>query len=284
MKKAEYVRVVRRALREDLGSRGDITSRSVFTGRERATFALHAKDSGILCGLGAFAATFALLDRGARTEAYFADGDRIEKGDVVARVTGRLTALLSGERTALNILSHLSGIATKAAQFAAISGGKPAVLDTRKTVPGLRALQKYAVATGGGQNHRMGLYDMVLIKDNHIDAAGGIAVAVERARAKWGRRFRIEVETRTLEEVEEALRSGADRIMLDNMSDAAMTEAVNLIAGRAETEASGNMTAERLAALGATGVDFVSFGELTHTVRAFDFSLKEESSKTGKKA
>lgn len=282
MRRSEYVRIVRAALREDLGKRGDVTSAAIFTGRERSTFTLLAKDSGVLCGLEPFAETFRQLDRRARIDTYFRDGDALSKGDVVARVSGKLTAILAGERTALNLVSHLSGIATKASRFTEMSGGKPVVLDTRKTIPGLRLLQKYAVRVGGGENHRIGLYDMVLIKDNHIDAAGGISVAVARARSKWGRRFGIEVETRTMEEVAQAIEAGADRIMLDNMDNATMREAVTLIAGRAETEASGNMTAERLATLGETGVDFVSFGELTHTVRAFDFSLKEERTTPGR--
>ncbi|HOF85380.1 MAG TPA: carboxylating nicotinate-nucleotide diphosphorylase, partial [Treponemataceae bacterium] len=155
--------------------------------------------------------------------------------------------------------------------------GKPVILDTRKTVPGMRRLQKYAVVTGGGQNHRIGLHDMILIKDNHVDAAGGITEAVARARKRWGNRFKIEVETRNLDEVREALAASVDRIMLDNMDNAAMKEAVGIIAGRAETEASGNITLERLPSLGECGVDFVSFGELTHSVSIFDFSLKQDA-------
>lgn len=277
LKKKDYLPLVRRALAEDLGKKGDVTSRAIFTGKQRAVFTLIAKDSGVLCGLEAFTAVFKTLDRSCSIEPYFKDGDRLTKGAIVARVKGSLTAILAGERTGLNLISHLSGVASKTADFVRVSGGSPVVLDTRKTLPGMRVLQKYAVAVGGGQNHRMGLFDMVLIKDNHVDAAGGITNAVERARHTWGKRFKIEVETRNLDEVREALSAGVDRIMLDNMDNAAMKEAVVLVAGHCETEASGNMTIERLATLKETGVDFVSFGELTHTVRVFDFSLKQES-------
>lgn len=277
MNKKDYIPLIRRALAEDLGHKGDVTSRAIFPKRQNAVFTLLAKDDGVLCGIAQFAAVFTELDRKVRVETYFADGDRLKKGDIVARVRGRLTAILAGERTSLNLISHLSGVATKTARFVEAAGTKPVVLDTRKTVPGMRVLQKYAVATGGGRNHRIGLFDMVLIKDNHIDAAGGIPSAVRLVRGKWGKRFKIEVETRTLDEVREAASLGVDRIMLDNMDNAMMKEAVAIVAGRAETEASGNMTLDRLLTLADTGVDFVSFGELTHTVKIFDFSLKQES-------
>ncbi|HUW42365.1 MAG TPA: carboxylating nicotinate-nucleotide diphosphorylase [Rectinemataceae bacterium] len=277
MKKKNYHGLIERALAEDLGTRGDVTSAALFPKKERAVFVLLAKDEGILCGLGPFSHVFETLDRKAEVETYFKDGDRLKRGEVVARVRAKLRAVLAGERTALNLVSHLSGVATKTSLFVAAAQGKPAILDTRKTIPGLRRLQKYAVACGGGRNHRMGLHDMILIKDNHVDAAGSIARAVERARAKWGKRFPVEVETRNLREVEEALAAGVDRIMLDNMDDATMRRAVVLVGGRVETEASGNISLERLPALGAVGVDLVSVGELTHTVKAFDFSLKREN-------
>jgi len=277
MKKKNYHGLIERALAEDLGTRGDVTSAALFPKKERAVFVLLAKDDGILCGLGPFSHVFETLDRKAEVEAYFKDGDRLKRGEVVARVRAKLRSVLAGERTALNLVSHLSGIATKTSLFVAAAQGKPAILDTRKTIPGLRRLQKYAVACGGGRNHRMGLHDMILIKDNHVDAAGSIARAVERARAKWGKRFPIEVETRNLREVEEALAAGVDRIMLDNMDDATMRRAVVLVGGRVETEASGNISLERIPALREVGVDLVSVGELTHTVKAFDFSLKREN-------
>jgi nicotinate-nucleotide pyrophosphorylase (carboxylating) len=279
MKKKDYRDLVVRALAEDLGENGDVTSKALFADKEKSSFALYAKDDGVLCGIDVFETVFRILDKDAQVERFFEDGAALKKGDVVARVRGKLLALLAGERTALNFVSHLSGIATKAARFARAAGAKPTVLDTRKTIPGLRLLQKYAVACGGGGNHRMGLHDMILIKDNHIDAAGSITRAVDLARKKWKRRFKIEVETRNLDEVAEALRCEADRIMLDNMDDQTMREAVAMIGGKAETEASGNMTIERLPALSAIGVDFVSFGELTHTVTAFDFSLKQEKNR-----
>ena len=277
MKKKNYHGLIERALAEDLGTRGDVTSAALFPKKERAVFVLLAKDEGILCGLGPFSHVFETLDRKAEVETYFKDGDRLKRGEVVARVRAKLRAVLAGERTALNLVSHLSGVATKTSLFVAAAQGKPAILDTRKTIPGLRRLQKYAVACGGGRNHRMGLHDMILIKDNHVDAAGSIARAVERARAKWGKRFPVEVETRNLREVEEALAAGVDRIMLDNMDDATMRRAVVLVGGRVETEASGNISLERIPALREVGVDLVSVGELTHTVKAFDFSLKREN-------
>lgn len=277
LKKKDYIPLVHRSLDEDLGKAGDVTSRAIFKKSEKATFTLFAKDNGILCGIKPFISVFQILDRSIKIDTYFNDGDILSKGDIVARVNGNLIAILTGERTALNLLSHLSGVATKTAEFVKASGGKPVVLDTRKTIPGMRILQKYAVATGGGQNHRMGLYDMILIKDNHVDAAGGVSNAVDKARKYWGTRFKIEVETRNISEVKEALAAGADRIMLDNMDNETMKEAVSIVAGQAETEASGNMTIERLPSLKDTGIDFVSFGELTHTIKVFDFSLKQES-------
>jgi len=284
MEAKQYAALIKSALAEDLGTDGDITSAVLFCSGERSVFRLLAKDSGTLCGIDIFTAVFAELDRTLTVEAYKRDGSPISAGDVVARVSGSTKSILTGERTALNFISHLSGIATKTRKFveAAKSGGSRSdtpfvtVLDTRKTIPGLRVLQKYAVATGGGQNHRMGLYDMVMLKDNHIDAAGGITSAVKKIRDRWNGRFKIEVEARTLDDVREAVDAGADRIMLDNMDDDTMRTAVGIVAGRAETEASGNMTIERLALLADSGLTYVSFGELTHTVSVFDFSLKQE--------
>lgn len=276
--------VVRAALVEDLGMAGDISAEPLFKTRQRAVFRLLSKDSGVLCGLEVFASVFREMDASIKMDASFSDGVFLKPGDIVARVEGPVAAILSAERTALNFLSHLSAVATKTAFYvselekkAADSGVKPPViLDTRKTVPGLRRLQKYAVRTGGGQNHRMGLFDMVMLKDNHIDAAGGINKAMEIIKKSYGQKYKIEVETRNLREVEEAIAAGADRIMLDNMSDELMRDAVKLIAGRTETEASGNMSLERLLNLHDSGIDFVSFGELTNSVKVFDFSLKQE--------
>lgn len=277
LRRRDYVPLVKRTLREDLERNGDITSKAIFSKKTRAVFKLLAKDDGVLCGMDVFRAVFRVLDRHITVDSTFTDGQSISRGTVVATVTGPLVSILTGERTALNLISHLSGVSTKTANFVAACGDKPVILDTRKTVPGMRRLQKYAVSSGGGQNHRIGLFDMILIKDNHVDAAGGITAAVERARKRWGSRFRIEVETRTIAEVEEALACSVDRIMLDNMDNETMSQAVSIIAGRAETEASGNMTLDRLPGVGACGVDFVSFGELTHSVSIFDFSLKQEA-------
>lgn len=284
MEAKQYTALIKSALAEDLGSDGDITSAVLFCNGEQSVFRLIAKDAGILCGIDVFCAVFAELDKTLSVESYKRDGDSLESGRIVARVSGSTKSILTAERTALNFVSHLSGIATKtrrfveAAQSCKTSGAAPAlkILDTRKTIPGLRLLQKYAVATGGGQNHRMGLYDMVMLKDNHIDAAGGITLAVKKIRDRWGWRFKIEVEARTLDDVREALAAGADRIMLDNMDDELMRAAVKIVDGKAETEASGNMTIERLAMLADSGLTFISFGELTHTVSVFDFSLKQE--------
>ena len=283
-------RLIQMALAEDLYRAGDVSSQALFGPGDRSVFCLLAKDSGVLCGLDVFRAVFAKVDRRLVVSSDYHDGERLEPGQVVARVSGPTAAILTGERTALNFLSHLSGIATKTAGFVAALNAAatrlaakgqpvnalPVILDTRKTLPGWRFLQKYAVRCGGGQNHRLGLFDMIMLKDNHIDAAGGIPLAVAKARKRWGRRFRIEVETRNLTEVEQALTAGADRIMLDNMDDAMMRAAVQLVAGRAETEASGNMTVERLCALADSGISYISFGELTHSVTVFDFSLKQE--------
>ncbi len=262
------------ALAEDLGADGDITAEAIFKD-EVYSFSLVSKDEGILCGMEIFAMVMTGIDESIKIETFYADGDSIKKGDIVASVSGPAVSILKGERTALNFISHLSAIATKTALFVKESDGKTEILDTRKTLPAYRELHKYAVRCGGGTNHRIGLYDMVMIKDNHADAAGGIKSAVHRVRAKWGDKYNIEVEARTLNEVKEALDSAADIIMLDNMTDKEMTEAVKFIAGRAKTEASGNMSFERIKSAASAGVDSISFGELTHTVKAFDFSLKE---------
>lgn len=265
------------ALKEDLGKEGDISSGAVFDDQTDVYY-LVAKQPGILCGKDQFSAVFEKIDPECTVDFKYDDGDELKNGDVAAVVKGKVLSILTAERTGLNFLCHLSGIATKTKQFVKAAGNsKVKILDTRKTLPAYRELEKYAVACGGGTNHRMGLYDMVMLKDNHIDAAGGITGAVEKVRSKWGSQYKIEVETRTLEEVEEAVRCGVDRIMLDNMSNELMSKAVALIDGKAESEASGNMSLERIAEVAATGVDFISFGELTHTVKTFDFSLRKKA-------
>ncbi|HPJ36769.1 MAG TPA: carboxylating nicotinate-nucleotide diphosphorylase, partial [Spirochaetota bacterium] len=267
-------RLIEMAFNEDLLDTGDVTSEAIFSD-EIYSFKLVAKEDGVLCGISVFSGVMDIVDSTIKITEHFKDRDSISKGDIIADISGPVISILKAERTALNFLSHLSAIATKTSRFVDAAGGKVRILDTRKTIPGYRELQKYAVRCGGGENHRMGLHDMVMIKDNHTDAAGGITNAVKRIREKWGNRFSVEVETRNIKEVEEALEAGADRIMLDNMSNEEMKEAVDFIAGRAETEASGNMTLERIKGVAETGVDYISFGELTNSIKAFDFSLKE---------
>ena len=252
----------------------DVTSEAVFSSEEGAYYLL-SKDSGVLCGIDTFIKVFKTVDSSVIIKKHFKDGSRIKKGDIIASLEGKVVSILKGERTALNFISLLSAISTKASLFAEKADGKVLILDTRKTIPGFRALSKYAVRCGGASNHRTGLYDMAMIKDTHIDAAGGIKAAAERVRNRWGSSIKIEIEARNLEEVSQALEAGADRIMLDNMNNNDTAEAVKLIKGRAETEASGNMNYERIKEVSETGVDYISFGELTHTVKAFDFSLKK---------
>jgi len=276
LSKKDYIPLIKKALKEDLDKLGDITTDSIFTDKESVTFKLLAKDDGVLCGAEVFSEVFKILDKKSDVKFYFKDGDALKKGDIVARVIGDIKTILKGERTSLNLISHLSGISSKTNLFAKEAGGLVKILDTRKTIPGLRKIQKYAVKTGGGENHRIGLFDMVLIKDNHIDAAGGITKAVEKVRNRWKNRFKIEVETRNFDEIKEALSCKVDRIMLDNMNIDNMKEAVKIIDKKAEIEISGNMTLEKIKDIRGIGVDYISFGELTHTVKVFDFSLKKE--------
>lgn len=267
--------LIEMALLEDLDGVGDVTSSAIFED-ESDEFHLIAKDEGVLCGRRLFEKVMAKVDPSVQVHFYFSDGEAIAKGECIADVSGKVLSILQGERTAINFLSHLSAIATKTARLVKAAEGKVRILDTRKTLPGYRLLQKYAVRCGGGENHRIGLFDMVMIKDNHHDAAGGIAAAVAKVGEKWGDRYAVEVEARTLEEVAEALENGADRIMFDNMNDEQMKAAAAFVAGRCETEASGNMNLQRLESVKQTGVDCVSFGELTHSVEAFDFSLRKQ--------
>ncbi|MCL1865564.1 MAG: carboxylating nicotinate-nucleotide diphosphorylase [Spirochaetes bacterium] len=266
--------LIETALYEDTLNIGDITSEAIFSD-ELYSYKLIAKDSGVLCGIDIFIAVMKYVDNKITVKKFFNDKDAINKGDIIGDVSGPVISILKGERTALNFISHLSGIATKTALFVKESNGRTTILDTRKTLPGYRELQKYAVQCGGGKNHRMGLYDAILIKDNHSDCAGGITSAVEKVKAKWGNKYKIEVEARNIDEVKEAVKCNVDRIMLDNMSNSDMKEAVDYIGGRIETEASGNMNLQRIHDVSLTGVDFISFGELTNSVKAFDFSLKE---------
>lgn len=266
--------MIKNALREDITSE-DISTAAILKEHTQGSVQLIAKQSGVLAGLPVFARVFELLDESVEFHCSYKDGDSVENGTVVGTLIGDMRVLLSGERTALNYLQRLSGIATTTHQYAtALRGTNTKLLDTRKTTPGMRILEKYAVKVGGGQNHRFNLSDGVLLKDNHIGAAGGIehAVALARKHAPFVRK--IEVETETLEQVEQALLVGADIIMLDNMDFETMAQAVELVAGRAQTECSGNVTIERLKRIAATGVDYVSCGALTHSAAIFDLSLK----------
>ena len=257
-------------LDEDLGA-GDLTSEAVVPAQARCTARLLLKEPGIVCGLAVAEAVFRELDPELEWESLHEDGERLEPCDL-ARISGRARAVLGGERLALNLLGRLSGIATLTRAYVdEIDGTGAAILDTRKTTPGLRALEKEAVRCGGGQNHRFGLYDAILIKDNHLLFADGIAHAVERARTTG---VPVEVECDTLAQVHEALAAGADRILLDNMTPAELAEAVALADGRAELEASGGITLQNVRVVAATGVDFVSIGALTHSARSLDVSLE----------
>ncbi|MCU0583290.1 MAG: carboxylating nicotinate-nucleotide diphosphorylase [Syntrophales bacterium] len=275
MLEMEAVRkIIRRALEEDIRS-GDVTTAYALTGGETGKATALAKEDLVVAGLDVFRDVFRLRDAGLAFRAALKDGDRVPRGTVLAVVQGSLASILTAERVALNLFQRMCGVATLTRQFVdAAAGTKAEILDTRKTMPGLRILDKYAVRVGGGRNHRYGLYDGILIKDNHIEAAGGIGKAVRRVRERAPLLARIEVEARTLAEVREALAAGADVIMLDNMPVDAMRKAVALIDGRALVEASGNVTLATVKAIASTGVDFISSGALTHSARASDISLK----------
>ena len=234
-----------------------------------------AKADGILAGIEIALRVFTILDPGMKIEVLKKDGDKVKKGDIIANFSGHTRLMLKAERTSLNILQHMSGIATYTNKCVeAVAGTNASITDTRKTLPGLRAIQKYAVTVGGGRNHRYNLTDAAMLKDNHIDAYGGIKPAVEALRKKAGHMLQIEVETRNLDEVKEALECKVNVIMLDNMSIEQMKEAVALIDGRAKTEASGNVTLDNIRSVAETGVDIISLGALTHSVSAFDISMK----------
>lgn len=266
--------LIRMALEEDLGEKGDITSESVFREDEEGKYILLAKESGILCGIDVFTKVYKAVDPDVVVSERFSDGDEIKAGDIIADIEGRIISILRAERTSINFISMMSAIATKACHYVSKASGRVKILDTRKTIPGYRQLSKYAVRCGGAINHRAGLYDMALVKDTHIDAAGSITEAVRKIREKQGKSTVVEVEARTLDEVSQALAAGADRIMLDNMGNEMMAEAVKIINGRAETEASGNMSYDRIDEAASAGVDYISFGNLTHTIKGFDFSLR----------
>ncbi len=266
--------LIKRALEEDI-SYLDTTTDYMIAEDARDTAVLVAKADGVVCGLDMALRVFELLDDTFTYQVHLKEGSPVKAGDRIAEYTGRTRALLKGERTALNLLQHMSGIATATANAVAlVKGTNAAITDTRKTLPGMRSLQKYAVTVGGGKNHRFNLSDGAMLKDNHIDAAGGITPAVKALRAKLGHMVKLEVETRDLDEVREALAAGADIIMLDNMSCEMMKEAVAIVNGKALLEASGGITAQTLRAVAETGVDVISIGALTHSVIAMDISMK----------
>lgn len=262
------------ALKEDIGT-GDVTTDSCVAANAVSRGRFIAKEEGILCGIAVLIRVFELIDRRVAVNALMGDGGSIKAGDIIAKIEGPSRAILTGERVALNLLQRMSGIASRThIAVHTVEGTNAHIADTRKTTPGLRTLEKYAVKTGGGSNHRFNLSDGVLIKDNHIVAAGGIKNAVEAVRKNAPHTLKIEVETENISQIDEALEARADIIMLDNMTLEQMADAVRHIDGRAMTEASGNMGDRDLKAVADTGVDIISIGALTHTVRALDISLK----------
>lgn len=266
--------IIKTALLEDINYI-DTSADLVIEPEQISEAYFQAKADGVLCGLEVALRVFTLLDPTFSAVCEKQDGDEVRRGEVIARLKGHTVPLLKGERTALNLLQHMSGIATATRRAVRlVEGTKASVADTRKTLPGLRPLQKYAVTVGGGKNHRYNLSDAAMLKDNHIDAAGSITAAITKLRQRTGHMVKIEVETRNLQEVQEALDVGADVIMLDNMDVEQMRRAVELNNGRALLEASGNITDQTIAAVAQTGVDIISIGALTHSVQAFDISMK----------
>ncbi|MBE6719210.1 MAG: carboxylating nicotinate-nucleotide diphosphorylase [Ruminococcaceae bacterium] len=261
-------------LKEDITSE-DVSTNAVMPESKNGRADLICKGDGIICGLDVFERTFKILDENSRFKANFKDGDEVKKGDLIGVIFGDVKALLSGERTALNYLQRMSGIATMTREYVnELEGYKTVLLDTRKTTPNMRPFEKHAVKVGGATNHRYNLSDGVLLKDNHIGAAGSVTKAIQMAKEYAPFVRKIEIETETLEQVQEAIDAGADIIMLDNMDNATMKKAVQMIDGRAQTECSGNVTKERLKEIAEIGVDFVSCGALTHSAPIMDVSLK----------
>lgn len=262
------------ALTEDLGRRGDVTSQATIPADKTASLVIKARDAGVICGLDLARLSFALVDSKVEFTAHAYDGQRVEAGTVLATVSGNARHLLTAERTALNFMTHLSGIATETQQIVdSVADYQAQITCTRKTIPGLRTLQKYAVRCGGGRNHRLGLDDAILIKDNHIAIAGDIATAVKQAQQFAGHLIPIEVEVDTLEQLEQALAAGAKLVLLDNMSPDTLREAVAMCAGKALTEASGGITPQSVIEVAKTGVDFIAMGYLTHSSTALDIGL-----------
>lgn len=266
-------RLIDLAIEEDIAT-GDVTTDSIIPAHSKAVAEMKMKADGVISGLEIARRVYERFEKDIVWEAKVKDGDAVKKGDIILRIEASYRCLLLGERLSLNILQRMSGIATETAKYVKeLAGTHTQLLDTRKTAPGLRVLDKLAVKQGGGTNHRMGLYDMVMIKDNHIKVAGSITNAVNAVRKNVPADIKIEVETTNLDEVREALAAQADIIMLDNMNNQDMAEAVKIIAGKAKTEASGNMSIPRLKEVAATGVDYISVGALTHSVTALDISM-----------
>ena len=265
---------IRLALQEDINGE-DVSTNAVMPGYRKGEVQLIAKEAGVIAGLDVYERVFTILDPATKMDRYVSDGDEVEKGTLLATVTGDIRVLLSGERTALNYLQRMSGIATYTREMVQLLEGTGiTLLDTRKTTPCMRVFEKYAVKVGGGSNHRYNLSDGVMLKDNHINAAGGVKEAVAAAKAYAPFVRKIEVETETLDMVRDAVEAGADIIMLDNMTPEVMAEAIRIIGGRAETECSGNVTKERITALRGLGVDYISSGALTHSAPILDISMK----------
>jgi len=274
---AAWAGVVRRALQEDLGAAGDRTSQATIPADAEAAGTIVARREGVVAGLPIAEAVFHDLDPSVRLERRRADGDRVAPGDAMARLAGPARSLLAGERVALNLLARLSGVATATRELVdAVAGTRARILDTRKTTPSLRALEKYAVRCGGGANHRFGLDDAILIKDNHVAAVGSVGEAVRRARAHGGHLVKIEVEITRLDQLEEAIEAGADVVMVDNFELDALREAVRATAGRVPLEASGGVTRETVRAIAETGVDLISVGWITHSAPSLDVALDFE--------
>lgn len=265
---------VRAALLEDLGRAGDLTTLATIPAGRQAKVVIAARQKGVVAGLPFAREAFHQFDPSVRFEAMLTDGDKLEPGTVVARIEGEARSILSAERVALNFMGRLSGIASLAATYVAkVAGTKAVIVDTRKTTPGLRAFEKYAVRCGGAQNHRFGLDDAILIKDNHVAVAGGIRPALQAAKRVAGNFVKVEIEVDTLAQLEEVIAEGADIVMLDNMSVADMTKGVAMVAGRMKVEASGGINLDTVAAVAATGVDMISVGALTHSVGVLDLGL-----------
>ncbi len=268
--------LIKRALLEDINYI-DVTTDYLIEDDEYSTAKFIAKDSGVLSGINVAMRVFQLIDDSVETKLYIKDGKEVKNGDLIAEITGKTKVLLKGERTSLNLLQHMSGISTATNKYVKlVEGTKAMVVETRKTLPGLRGIEKYSVVVGGGKNHRFNLSDCAMLKDNHIDAYGSLKNAVKTLRERMGHTVKIEVETRNLEELREALDAKADIIMLDNMSNDMMREAVQINNGQAVLEASGNVVESTICEIAKTGVDVISIGALTHSVKAFDISMRIE--------